>query len=67
LNRTLSSAEAKALLLAVDDIAEVEPEDDDTVMVYHLDDNDGNGYPHCYDIRLAVSIDAEQGDNSLPV
>ena len=65
LNRTLSSAEAKQLLLVVDDIAEVEPEDDDTVMVYHMDDNDGNGYPHCYDIRLASSIGAEQGDQLL--
>lgn len=65
LNRTLSSEEAKKLLLAVNDIAEVEPEDDDTVMVYHMDDNDGNGYPHCYDVRLATSIDAEQGDRLL--
>ena len=31
-------------------------------MVYHLDDNEGDGNPHCYDVRLASSIDAEQGD-----
>jgi hypothetical protein len=65
LDRTLSSEEAKKLLLAVNNIAEVEPEDDDTVMVYHMDDNDGNGYPHCYDVRLSESIDAEQGDQLL--
>jgi hypothetical protein len=65
LNRTLTSAEARALLHVVDEIGDVEPEDDDTVMVYHLDDNDGDGYPHCYDVRLGSSLDAEQGDQLL--
>jgi hypothetical protein len=65
LNRTLSKEEAKALLLVVNKLADVEPDDDDTVMVYHEDDNDGDGYPHCYDVRLATSIDAEQGDHLL--
>lgn len=62
LNRTLTSEEARGLLLMVNELADVEPDDEDTVMVYHLDDNDGDGYPHCYDVRLAESIDAEQGD-----
>jgi len=65
LNRTLSSEEARALLLVVNELADVEPDDDDTVMVYHLDDNEGDGNPHCYDVRLASSIDAEQGDHIL--
>jgi hypothetical protein len=54
LNRILSSEEAKAYLM-----------DDDTVMVYHLDDKEEDGNPHCYDVRLASSIDAEQGDQIL--
>lgn len=65
LNRTLTSEEARALLLVVNELADVEPDDEDTVMVYHLDDNDGDGYPHCYDVRLAENIDAEQGDHLL--
>lgn len=65
LNRTLSSEEARVLLLVVNELADVEPADDDTVMVYHLDDNEGDGNPHCYDVRLAESIDAEQGDHIL--
>jgi hypothetical protein len=65
LNRTLTSEEAKSYLLVVDDIADVEPDNDDTVMVYHLDDSEGDGNPHCYDVRLAASIDAEQGDQIL--
>lgn len=65
LARTLSSEEAKAYLMVVNEIADVEPDDDDTVMVYHSDDNEGDGNPHCYDIRLAQSIDAEQGDQIL--
>jgi hypothetical protein len=65
LDRTLTSEEAKAYLLVVDELAEVEPDDNDTVMVYHLDDNGSDGNPHCYDVRLAQSIDAEQGDQIL--
>jgi hypothetical protein len=65
LNRTLSSAEAKSFLLVVNELAEVEPQDDDTVMVYHMDDKEADGNPHCYDVRLAESIDAEQGDKIL--
>jgi hypothetical protein len=65
LNRTLSSEEARALLLVVDELADVESDDDDTVMVYHLDDKEEDGNPHCYDVRLATSIDAEQGDQIL--
>ena len=65
LNRTLSSEEAKAYLLVVNELADVEPEDDDTVMVYHLDDKEEDGNPHCYDVRLSTSIDAEQGDQIL--
>jgi hypothetical protein len=65
LNRTLSSEEAKAYLLVVNELADVEPDNDDTVMVYHLDDNEGDGNPHCYDVRLASSINAEQGDQIL--
>ena len=65
LDRTLSSEEAKAYLLVVNELADVEADDDDTVMVYHLDDNEEDGNPHCYDVRLAQSIDAEQGDQIL--
>jgi hypothetical protein len=65
LDRTLTSEEAKAYLLVVNELADVEPQDDDTVMVYHLDDNESDGNPHCYDVRLAQSIDAEQGDQIL--
>ena len=65
LNRTLSSEEAKAYLLVVNELADVEPDDNDTVMVYHLDDNESDGNPHCYDVRLSESIDAEQGDQIL--
>ena len=65
LDRTLTSQEARAYLLVVNELADVEPDDNDTVMVYHLDDNEGDGNPHCYDVRLASSIDAEQGDQIL--
>ena len=65
LDRTLSSEEAKAYLLVVNELADVEPDDNDTVMVYHLDDKEEDGNPHCYDVRLAQSIDAEQGDQIL--
>ena len=65
LNRTLTSEEAKAYLLVVDELADVEPDDEDTVMVYHFDDKEEDGNPHCYDVRLASSIDAEQGDQIL--
>jgi len=65
LDRTLTSEEAKAYLLVVNELADVEPDNDDTVMVYHLDDNESDGKPHCYDVRLASSINAEQGDQIL--
>lgn len=65
LNRALSSKEAKAFLLVVNELADVEPQDDDTVMVYHLDSEQVDGNQHCYDIRLASSIDSAQGDNIL--
>jgi len=65
LNRTLSSEEAKAYLLVVNELADVEPDNDDTVMVYHLDDKEEDGNPHCYDVRLASNITAEQGDQIL--
>lgn len=65
LDRTLSSEEARAFLLVVNELADVKPDDNDTVMVYHLDDKEEDGNPHCYDVRLASSIDAEQGDQIL--
>ena len=65
LDRTLSSEEAKSYLMVVNELADVEPDDNDTVMVYHLDDKEEDGNPHCYDVRLAQSIDAEQGDQIL--
>ena len=65
LDRTLTSEEARAYLLVVNELADVEPDDNDTVMVYHLDDNEGDGNPHCYDVRLVSSIDAGQGDQIL--
>jgi hypothetical protein len=62
LDRKLTSEEARAYLSVVNELADVEPDDNDTVMVYHLDDKEEDGNPHCYDVRLAESIDAEQGD-----
>ena len=57
LDRTLSSEEAKSYLMVVNELADVEPDDDDTVMVYHLDDKEEDGNPHCYDVRLTQSLE----------
>lgn len=62
ISRTLSSEEARQYLFAVNDHADVEADSDDVVMVYHEDDDTG---AHCYDVRLAKDIDAEQGDEIL--
>jgi len=58
--RTISSEEARLYLFAVDDHADVEPDDKDVVMVYHEDEG-----MHCYDVRLATDVTAEQGDDIL--
>lgn len=65
MDRLLSKEEAKAFLLVVNELADVDPDDEDVVMVYHYDDKEGDGNPHCYDVRLAESIEAEQGDDIL--
>ncbi len=62
ITRKLSSEEAKTFLHIVDDIAEVESDGEDVVMVYHLDNET---QAHCYDIRLAQDLTAEQGDDIL--
>jgi hypothetical protein len=65
LPRTLEKEESRAFLLLVNSIVEVEPTDDDVVMVYHEDPEDHDGNPHCYDIRLAEDISGDQGDQIL--
>jgi len=65
LTRKLDSEEARKYLFAVDDHADVMADDEDVVMVYHLDDDDNN--MHCYDVRLAKDVSAEQGDEILRV
>lgn len=62
ITRKLSSEEAKQFLFAVSDNADVEADNSDVVMVYHLDDET---QAHCYDVRLATDITAEQGDDIL--
>lgn len=62
MGRKISSEEARLYLFAVNDHADVEADKDDTVMVYHLDDDTG---AHCYDVRLARDITGEQGDEIL--
>lgn len=62
LGRTISSEEARLYLFAVNDHADVEADDNDVVMVYHEDDETG---AHCYDVRLARDVTAEQGDEIL--
>lgn len=62
IGRTISSEEARQFLFAVNDHADVEADDDDVVMVYHEDDETG---AHCYDVRLAKDISADQGDEIL--
>jgi hypothetical protein len=62
IGRTISSEEARQYLFAVNDHADVEADADDVVMVYHLDEDTG---AHCYDVRLAHDVTAEQGDEIL--
>ncbi len=60
--RKISSEEARQFLFAVNDHADVEADDEDVVMVYHLDEETGS---HCYDVRLSKDVEAEQGDEIL--
>lgn len=62
ISRTISSDEARQFLFAVSDSADVEADDNDVVMVYHLDDETG---AHCYDVRLAKDVTGDQGDEIL--
>ena len=62
ISRTISSDEARQFLFAVSDSADVEADDNDVVMVYHLDDETG---AHCYDVRLAADVTGDQGDDIL--
>jgi hypothetical protein len=62
LSRKIDSKEAKQYLFAVNDHAKVLPDDNDVVMVYHVDDDTD---AHCYDVRLSSDITAEQGDQIL--
>ena len=61
LTRTISSEEARQFLFAVNDHADVEADDNDVVMVYHLDEHNN----HCYDVRLAKDVTGDQGDEIL--
>jgi hypothetical protein len=63
LDRVLSSEEVRNFVTMVEEHADVEPDDEDGVVVYHLDDKEGDGYPHCYDIRLEDDITADVGDD----
>lgn len=63
--RTFEKAESRAFLLLVDKFVEVEPTDEDVVMVYHEDPKDNPDNPHCYDIRLAEDISGDVGDTIL--
>ena len=63
--RTLSKEESRAFLLLVSKIADVEPTDDDVVMVYHEDTDDHDSNPHCYDVRLSTDISGDDGDKIL--
>lgn len=62
MSRTISSEEARQFLFAVNDHADVKADDDDVVMVYHLDDETNT---HCYDVRLSKDITGDQGDDIL--
>ena len=62
LGRKIDSKEARLYLFAVNDHAQVEADNNDTVMVYHLDEETG---AHCYDVRLARDVTAEEGDEIL--
>lgn len=62
LDRTISSEEARQYLFAVDDHADVDPDNNDVVMVYHLDEESG---AHCYDVRLSKDVTGEQGDQII--
>lgn len=62
MGRKITSEEARQFLFAVNDHADVAADDDDVVMVYHLDDETG---AHCYDVRLSRDITAEEGDEIL--
>jgi len=59
LDRILSSEEAKSFLLTVNKHAEVEADEEDVIMVYHVD-SDGR---HCYDVRLTDDIIGDAGDD----
>ena len=59
LARMLTSEEARSYLFIVDEHADVEPEDDDLVMLYH-EDEEGR---HCYDVRLGDDITGDVGDD----
>lgn len=60
MGRIISSDEARQYLFAVNHHAEVEADDEDVVMVYHEIDG-----AHCYDVRLATDVTAEQGDEII--
>lgn len=62
ISRTITSEEARQFLFAVNDHADVEADDNDVVMVYHLDEET---QAHCYDVRLATDVTGDQGDNIL--
>lgn len=56
--RELTSEEVRNFVTMVEEHADVEPDDEDVAVVYHIDDQNN----HCYDIRLEDDITADVGD-----
>lgn len=59
--RQCTSEETKSLVAIVSTFADIDPTDEDVVMVYHLNDD---GY-HCYDISLESDVTEEQGEQII--
>lgn len=60
LNRELTSKEVRDFIVMVEDLADVETDDqDDVVVVYHMNDEG----QHCYDVQLEDDITADVGDD----
>lgn len=56
--RELSSQEVREFITMISDLADVEPDDEDVIIVYHLNDEN----QHCYDVRLEDDITGDVGD-----
>lgn len=58
INRECSTEECRAFLLIVSKITDLDPTDEDVVMIYHVTDDDY----HCYDVSLEKDISEKQGE-----